>query len=445
MLRILFLTVVFQLFIPFYVLSQELGLQLDISPEKPVLGEPFYVKATITNTGKTEINVPKSFVLYPFLSTRGGFVLDILSKSLKSVGYSRAPSRVSGIDSGYIIAPDKWRDPVMSFIEPGKKRVMLLGRFTVYQLDYEDNTVWEEFLKEEDAQLRLSIFTNDRENIISINRPISFKPFPSVFLSLKEEENQILLDAKKRLGIEKNDIDFDSEWGQYINSKNRWCCILLPPHEIDLFEKKYPPGTSRALLRIRILPKKIKESNYQENHFQEYIRFLWTLPEIERQYRVFSIFCIRTSAEFHLKMFERHLEDLLCMYPENYANNPDSEFERNDLYDIYRLYANDKDELDEEELRAHVDAILRRPIPPYAGIGNEARGFFLPLREWSVSDEKVKLMSVYEEKAIFETETKNEIIIPLKKLEESEQKYIRELIEIPQTGKMPTEPFKDGP
>lgn len=404
--------------------------RLEVSPRSPSLGEPFYVRAIIKNTGNKPVDAPPSFFSSKYFGQDGAFVLDIVSASLKRSGYSRALFKNNAY--GYIIAPIMPKQGIRSEqISPQESRVLLLAEFEVFPAEHEDQNRWNDFLEEKDTLLRLNATFDKKLQVGRLAIPIRFKPYSTVLSNLVTEENSIFKEKTRNLDdVEKENINM--MLNRCIGGNNRSSCLLLPSNEQEDFEKKYPPGTLRSQLHLMILT---NNSEYTETGSKKAIRWLWSLPEIERQYFVTTFFFVKRHESRYAKSFGRFFEELLRMYPENYQTvSGDS---RAKHYEIYDFFWNREKKLSQSEIRAKVDSLMNTPAPDYAGIGNESRGFFLPLQKWSISEDEAKLVSVFNDNAIFETAEENDVAIPIKSLLENEQKYIRELIDIPNTGNRP--------
>jgi hypothetical protein len=358
--------------------------QIEISPSNPVLGEPFYVRVTVSNNGTESITVPDSYFTSMFFS-RASYMLDILSDSLGN--YSRSDYKFDG--SGLIIAPEFLSKTKCSLLLQNTKRVLLLDEYKLFQLDYEDRKKWENFTNEKNAKLRFTYFMEDNKNAGCLTIPIKFKPLPNIFLDLAKEEKQIC--GEKTQGMSQNEaFQLIDTTAIRINAQNRAACLLLPTGQRRSFEKRYPPGTSRMKLHLLILKQEIIESGFHEAKVEEFIHYLWTLPEIERQVLVMRtlmlILVSSDEADKQLRMRPNVIESLIQMFSEHYdAIFPQG---RKILYEKWS----------QQKLSGTItpfEEIINRPIPSYAGQGNESRGFFLPLTDWSVVDEKAKLVTFF--------------------------------------------------
>jgi hypothetical protein len=389
--------------------------QLEVSPPCPVLGEPFYVRVILKNNSEEPINLPDSYVFSKFFS-RASYLLDILSPHLS--GYVRDTTyAVSG--SGLIIAPESLDKTPNLPLLPKTTRVLLLDEYRLFPRDDENQEQWVKFLNDPDVKIRFTFF-NEEDNVKgSLITPIQFKSLPDVFLNLAKEENRILKEHTQSMN-EKDVYPFILTKGVLINAQNRAACVLLPAEQRISFEKRYPPGTSRMKLHFLILKQEILESDYQSDKIEELLYWLWTLPEIERQYFVLSLLWTFDKDGENLKTKPNIIETIVRMYPENY--NSTLHKNRKTLYETLKNKSPHKNNI------SPLEEIINRPLPSYAGQGNEARGFFLPFTDWSISDEKMRLVTFFENNLTFETENAKEFIVPFEKLSEKEKKYVQALL-----------------
>jgi hypothetical protein len=391
--------------------------ELEVSPSNPVLGEPFYVRVVLSNKSNESITIPDSYPTSMFFA-RASYMLDVLSGNLG--GYSRSDYKFD--DSGLIIAPEFLSNTKCSPLLPNMERVLLLDEYKLFRLDFEDKEKWNNFIHEKDTKLRFTYFTEDKKNAGCLTIPIQFKPLPNIFLELAKEEKKIC-EEKTQSKSKEEAFQLIDTTAIRISAQNRAACLLLPKEQRRSFEKRYPPGTSRMKLHLLILKQEIIDSGFQEAKVEEFIRYFWTLPEIERQ-----ILAIRTlmlllvsynEYDKQLRTITKVVESLIQMSPEHYeATFPQS---RKILYEKWLQQKS-------SGTIATFEEIINRPLPSYAGQGNEARGFFLPFTDWSISDEKIRLVTFFEDNLTFETENAKELIVPFEKLSENEKKYVQKLL-----------------
>jgi hypothetical protein len=412
-------TLLFLLTMVSWINGLPLGIegQLEVSPSNPVLGEPFYVRVVLSNKGDESVTIPDSYPTSMFFS-RASYVLDVLSDNLGN--YSRGDYKFD--DSGLIIAPEFLSNTKCSPLLQNTKRVILLDEYKLFQLDFEDKEKWNNFVNEKDAKLRFTYFTEDKKNAGCLTIPIQFRPLPNVFLDMAKEEKQIC--EEKTQGKSKEEaFQLIDTTAVRINAQNRAACLLLPKDQRRSFEKRYPPGTSRMKLHLLILKQEMIDSGFQKTKVEEFIHYFWTLPEIERQVlamrTLMLILVSYNDYDKQLRTIPKVVESLIQMSPEHYdATFPQS---RKILYEKWL----------QQKLSGTIstfEEIINRPLPVYAGQGNEARGFFLPFVDWSINDEKMRLITFFENNLTFETENAKEFIVPFEKLSEKEKKYVQELL-----------------
>ena len=369
-------------------LPKEIHAVLEFSPAVPKLGEPFYVRFFLENKGEEPIFVPIGYFSHWHWYDGGdkSFLLGLDT----SIPIPRLPATMheSGnpfvilnpriLTRNQILAPRGGREEVV-LLAGGEKLCTYLEEHT-FDLELESkNDIWKAFIEDTNIKLCYSSFWARGDGVTSVKSKVDTIYYYGsnstifdykIFVPIRFADDTIaellriakLERAKPR--IEPAPELSPHPTGLPVNRK------LISLKNREELEKHYPSGTARSKEYIMNTWEQIQIQGSTDADVDGFARYLWTLPEMERQY--FTTRMLFVPHEEKITGFFRSRKfffEILRMLPNEYivAGKDKSSL----LIEHYQQFQ----DISLEELKKDFVEHLKLPIPSDAGKGNTIRGF----------------------------------------------------------------------
>lgn len=352
---------------------------LEISPEVPQLGEPFYVRLTLENKGDEEIVLPQGYCNHWDSYVFGNFfVLDLdtdISIPFWGVSYSTEYSK-------FIFAPHSDRNSgETTFLAGKEKRIQYLEESILDRDLGNEKDVWKTFVDDKNAKLRysslwapfddgISVFeTKTGDRLCYYGTTAKFTKY-SVSIPV-QFSNDSIDELLKIADLKKNKKQIEPEQGPAPHPTG----LPLDKKRFSLNDREelvnlYPQGTAKSKEHLLNTWERIQKRGSTDEDVNGLARYLWTLPEMERQYFVTQM--LSGISEEKAKGFfqsRKFFFEILRMFPEEYEI-----LWRGKRTNAIKQYQKFQD-VSLDELEKEFAEHLRSPIPNDAGKGNEIRGF----------------------------------------------------------------------
>ena len=366
---------------------------LEVSPEVPKLGEPFYVRLTLENKTDDAIIITEGSLnhWYPYIGDTGNskhFVIGLKTSVLIPhwpTGYAYSDSE----DYEFIVLDPRLvhRAGFSSLLASGEKRIQYLEEH-ILDRDLESRQeTWKSFITYKNITLHYASlwmpFDKDRPISKDKNHPYGYYFFSNTdkfnyHVSMPIRFSNDSVEELLKIEQQKNLITrLKFPIGSSILSDMYYPFLPYDQKRIALtdreyLEKLYPPGTAKSKEHVLNFWERIQIRGSTDEDINGLVQYLWTLPEIERQY--FTTRMLSLISEKSAKMAFRSLKfffEILRMSPEEFHILSQGNISNSIAFKQYQLFH----KMTLEELEKEFEKHLTLPIPDDVGKGNKIRGY----------------------------------------------------------------------